>query len=82
MERSRRQIAFFLSCYQDALIKQANSKKSTNEAASISTSDVYKLLSDYATLGQKSHAARLWFYLHHRAWKCGAVRKIMQILWG
>ncbi len=66
MEASRKQARCFYHYYKPLL-------EGREEAA---------LLKSYGNLGRRGKFVRCCFYIRHHVWKQGAVRKMMQLIWG
>ena len=69
MSESRKQIEYFVRVYKSKFIFE-NLKQQ------------YKLMKDYSELGTKTKLHRILFYIRNDIWKKGAIRKLMQIIWG
>lgn len=69
MSRSQEQAMFLSSAYFSKIINNG-----------LSSTGI--LLREYGNLSEEGYFKRIWFYFSKRAWKKGAVRKIMQVFWG
>lgn len=67
MQESRNQVAYFLKVYE-------NEKHESKEA--------WKLLEQYAALGERNKCYRMWFYKKNKVYKSGKIRVLMQYIWG
>ena len=66
MKLSFKQIEAFVTCYKEQCQKLPE----------------YELLQGYANLRNKNAWSRRQFYVKHKVWKQGSIRKIMQMIWG